>query len=256
MKPYPKLLRQLQSLETGLKAASRWPDIEQEAFMMAAHLHTYDTKKHTLTVNDWNTGERRYIQIDPRKTPHKRIQELHAAVRKHKASLIRLEKEIATKKEAIANFESAPPKLQHLPASKRKEPFYTFLNAQNVTLLVGKNAAGNELITFHLGHGNDLWLHVSHEKGAHVIVKLSRSKICDPETLQDAFQLALKYSGAKDKSSAEVVYGYQKQVKRPPKGKKGQVQLSHPRYAHVYKDEARLKKIKLQSFITNITRLA
>lgn len=244
MKPFPKLLRQLQSLEKGFAAASRWPEIEQEAFMMAAHLHTYDAKSHILRVNDWNTGAERLIHIDPRKTPQKRIQELHAAVRKHKASLVRLEKEIAAKKHAIAHFEIAPPKPQPLPSTKKKEPFYTYVNEQKVTILVGKNAAGNELVTFHLAHGNDMWLHAAHEKGAHVIIKLGKGRPCDPETLADAFQLALKHSQAKDKGSAEIVYTLQKQVKRPSRGKTGQVQISHPLYAHVYKDEARLKKLK------------
>lgn len=247
-KQYKKLCRQLASLEKGVVAASRWPLLNEEAHLMTAYLHTYNKKAHILTLPDGDDStQTRIVKIDPRKTPQKRIQELYAAVKKHKASLIRLERQIAEKKALIANFETIPQASQPLPSPHKKEPYLKFVNSQGKTLLVGKNAKGNDLITFHLARGNDLWFHAAHEKGAHVVVKLARGEICDPETLEDALQLALKHSKTCYKGEAEIVWAIRKQVSRPPRAQPGQVQVAQPRYRFVKKNEARLKKLGFHS---------
>lgn len=229
MKGFRKLFRQLSSLRKGLEAASRWPDIEQEAFLMNAYLPTYDKKGHFMLVEEAD-GTLRKIDIDPRKTAQKRVHELYAAVKKHKLSLVKLEKALFQKMEEIATFEEGiNVQPLPLPPGVKKDPYHIFYSSTGVKILVGKNAVGNEEVTFKLARGNDLWLHAAHEKGAHVVVALPKDGLCDADTLDYALQLAVKHSQAAKKGEAEVVTSLKKWVKKPPQSAKGQVQVAHPK---------------------------
>ena len=141
MKGFRKLFRQLSSLKKGFEAASRWPEIEMQAHLMTAYLHTYDSKGHFMQVEDVE-GNLRKIDIDPRKSAQIRIQELYAAVKKHKLSVSKLEKAIFQKMVDIATFEegknSQPPPIA--PGTKR-EPFFTFYSKSGKKILVGKALA-------------------------------------------------------------------------------------------------------------------
>lgn len=229
MKGLQKLIRQLESLQKGWLAAHRWPELEEEAHLMAAYLHTYDKKKHTLTLDH----PPRTLSVDPRKTARQKMAELYAAVKKHKLSLPRLEKAIYQKKEEIALFEERPALTPVPQVAVKKEPYHTLYSKSGLKMLVGKNAASNELITFRLARGNDLWLHAAHEKGAHIIVCLPKGHPCDEETLQEALKLALKHSKAAKRGEAEVVVALKKFVKKPSRGSQGQAQVAHPKFYKV-----------------------
>ena len=46
-----------------------------------------------------------------------------------------------------------------------------FVSPDGLTVLVGRSAADNDLLTFGLGESRDGWLHVAAESGSHVIVR-------------------------------------------------------------------------------------
>jgi hypothetical protein len=46
-----------------------------------------------------------------------------------------------------------------------------FVSPDGLTVLVGRSAADNDLLTFGLGESRDAWLHVAAESGSHVIVR-------------------------------------------------------------------------------------
>lgn len=243
MKKFQKLIRQLDSLQQGYKAALHWKEIEDQAHLIAAFMHTYDAKKHTLQVIDWD-GNEKTISIDPRKTPQIRMKELHAAVKKHQASLIRLERQIKEKESAIANFVEEEAAVPQVSLRRVIEPFHKYMTEQKVIILVGKNSRGNDEVTFKLARGNDLWMHAAHEKGAHVVVRLQKGKELDTESFEDALQLALKHSQAVKKGEAEVVVALKKQVSKPAKGKSGQAQVAQPQFYKVREQKVRLERLK------------
>ncbi|MEM7350442.1 MAG: NFACT RNA binding domain-containing protein [Acidobacteriota bacterium] len=45
-----------------------------------------------------------------------------------------------------------------------------FVSADGLTVLVGKNARDNDVLTFKLGRPKDFWLHVAGQSGSHVVV--------------------------------------------------------------------------------------
>lgn len=92
--------------------------------------------------------------------------------------------------------------------NKRSLLSFEYLDA---TIFIGRNSIENEYLTFKLANKNDLWLHVVHFSGSHVIVKNHNNNI---EIIKYAANLAAKYSKASKYSSILVDYTLIKYVKK------------------------------------------
>ncbi len=70
-----------------------------------------------------------------------------------------------------------------------------FVSPDGLTVLVGKSAADNDLLTRKLGGARDFWLHVASGSGSHVVVRNPEGLARLPrETLRFAASLAAGYS--------------------------------------------------------------
>lgn len=72
-----------------------------------------------------------------------------------------------------------------------------FVSPDGFTVLVGKSAADNDLLTFELGSPRDAWLHVAADSGSHVVVRNPDGDRLPKETLRFAAGLAAGYSKAR-----------------------------------------------------------
>ena len=70
-----------------------------------------------------------------------------------------------------------------------------FVSPDGMTVLVGKSAADNDVLSLELGEPQDFWLHVAADSGSHVIVR-NPDRLARPprETLRFAASLAAGYS--------------------------------------------------------------
>jgi len=74
-----------------------------------------------------------------------------------------------------------------------------FVSADGMTVLVGRTAEDNDVLTFKLGSPRDFWLHVAGESGSHVVVRNPEGLDRMPrETERFAASLAAGYSKAKN----------------------------------------------------------
>jgi len=73
-----------------------------------------------------------------------------------------------------------------------------FVSPDGLTVLVGRTAEDNDVLTFKLGSPRDFWLHVAAESGSHVVVRNPEGMERLPkETEQLAAGLAAGYSKAR-----------------------------------------------------------
>ncbi len=80
-----------------------------------------------------------------------------------------------------------------------------FVSPDGLTVLVGRSAADNDLLTFELGEPGDVWLHVAAESGSHVLIRNPDGLERPPrDTLRFAAALAARYSKAKRASRVAV----------------------------------------------------
>jgi len=90
-----------------------------------------------------------------------------------------------------------------------------FESPDGMTVLVGKSAADNDVLTFKVAAQNDFWMHVSGESGSHVVVRNPENLESLPrETLRYAASLAARYSKAKSAKKVTVHVARRKDVQK------------------------------------------
>lgn len=108
-----------------------------------------------------------------------------------------------------------------------------FVSPDGLTVLVGRSAADNDLLTFELGQPRDAWLHVASESGSHVLIRNPDGLERFPrETLRFAAVLAARYSKAKNASRVAVHVATCAEVGKPRGSPPGEVALR--RYSTLY----------------------
>ncbi len=116
-------------------------------------------------------------------------------------------------------------------------PYRVFYSPSGFRVLVGKSAAGNELITFGLAADHDLFFHARGVPGAHVILKRDAPSIDVPqEDIEFAARLALKHSRAAKDGKGDVTYTERRFVKKPSGSPAGLVILERENVINVRLD--------------------
>lgn len=250
--------------EEALKQCQKWKEMQHEALLLQAHLHKMHKGMQTVSVFDWEKeGMERTIALDPSQHPQEEIEKRFKQSKKLKAGVVYAEKRVAEAQKEydnwkinskrlceVENEEALKPFLAFLeppppPDRERKAlPYYEFSSRMGVKIWVGKNAQSNEKLTFSLARGSDWWFHVNEYPGSHVILKVNKNSEPDPESIQDAIQLAIAYSKAKDKGEVEVYMTQCKFISRMGKGKMGKVQVSKHRTVHSHFDPERMRHLK------------
>jgi hypothetical protein len=90
----------------------------------------------------------------------------------------------------------------------------TFESKDTLAIWVGRSKDENLELTFKHARGNDIWLHVRGRPGAHALIPIQPGKSAPLETLLDAAQLVIFYSGGENWGKTEVDYTFKKYVKR------------------------------------------
>jgi predicted ribosome quality control (RQC) complex YloA/Tae2 family protein len=97
--------------------------------------------------------------------------------------------------------------------------------SDGMEILVGRSAAQNDLVTFSLAAGDDIWLHAREIPGAHVIIK-SGGRPPAPGTLRQAAELAATFSQGRGATAVPVDYTQVRHVRRIKGSKPGLVHYS------------------------------
>ena len=101
-----------------------------------------------------------------------------------------------------------------------------FESPDGMTVLVGKSASDNDLLTFKIAAQNDFWMHVAGESGSHVVVRNPDNLDTLPrDTLRYAASLAARYSKAKNAKKVTVHVSRRKDVQKPRGMPAGKVSL-------------------------------
>ena len=95
-----------------------------------------------------------------------------------------------------------------------------FTAPDGTEILIGKNNAQNDRLTFKIAAPDDIWLHTKEITGSHVIIRCGGVEPSE-ETLLYAAKLAAKFSKAAGSSKIPVDYTHCKFVKKPSGAKPG-----------------------------------
>lgn len=113
----------------------------------------------------------------------------------------------------------------------RALPYRTVKLSDKATLLIGRNAAGNEQLTFEHARPDDIWLHARGSAGSHCILKGSSLDATDE--LLAAAAIAAWHSGAKHAELVPVMVTLRKYVRRSRHLPKGEVAVEREKILFV-----------------------
>ena len=117
--------------------------------------------------------------------------------------------------------------------SSKGRPYRT-LDVDGFAVLVGKNDADNDRLTFEVAEPEDIWMHVSGYSGSHVVVR-NPDKVTIPRpVLERAAELAAWYSKARDAGKVEVHVCRAADVSKPKGFADGKVMLARWSRLRVY----------------------
>lgn len=127
-----------------------------------------------------------------------------------------------------------PPPVRKAP-SRRETPssephqLLRFPAPDGGEILVGKDAAANDFLTFVWARPDDIWLHARGIPGSHVLLRPPSGRQPTGEALSRAAALAAYFSKGREGGKVAVDWTLRKHVKRRPGGKPGQVLYRHER---------------------------
>jgi predicted ribosome quality control (RQC) complex YloA/Tae2 family protein len=108
----------------------------------------------------------------------------------------------------------------------------TFIAADGMAILVGKNSRQNEMVTFREGHPNDTWLHARGVPGAHVVIR-NHGRPVEEATLREAAALAAYFSQARMAGTVPVDHTEVRYVRHMHGGGPGMVIYERERTLYV-----------------------
>ena len=226
-KKQQQLNRRLEQLKTGLS----W---EQKANLLMANLHLCQTGENSIELFDFYNNNTIQLKLNAKLSPadnaqnwykkhknqHKETDELkrklsegQSIIKKNKIILKEL-KELKTTSNLKQFLKKNPQLKPQEEEEKTKESLFKTFTKEGYTILVGKNAKNNDLLTTQYAHKNDLWLHAKDVSGSHVVIKQISGREIPPQVLEFAAALAAYYSKRKTEGIVPVLYTPKKYVRK------------------------------------------
>ena len=254
------------SLERKMSESGKYAHFKKMGDLLSAYSHLIVEHTSSLTVDDWESGEKSTIALKEDLRPSEQIAHYYERYQKAKGTFENAKEEYEKVQQelqsTVAKYESlltlTDNESRDIRQLKRelgsetvdkptkvKAPGLTLQSGQ-FTLLVGRNAKENDELLRHFVRGNDYWMHTRDTPGGYVFIKFQREKSVPLDVLLDAGNLALVFSKAKNQGKADLYYTQVKHLRRPKKGKTGLVIPTQEKNLSVTLDEGRLARLLLE----------
>lgn len=212
---------------------------EKLADVIMASLHSIPPGAEKARLFDFYAEKEIEVKIPVKQTPQKFAETLYKKAKKRpieKAKLLeicenrnKVLKDYQDDLELIENINTHKElqyyikKYDNSSDRKQKEAPDKFKSLEyfGYTILVGRNAANNDLLTMKVAHKNDLWLHARDVSGSHVVIRHKAGQNVPKPVIERAASLAAYYSERKNDTLCPVMVTekkYVRKVKGAPKG--------------------------------------
>lgn len=201
------------------------------------------------------------IPLNPRLSPQENAARLYTEYKKALSGLDALTADIAAARQEIASLQE---KLAAVGREENPLEIRKMLREQETAagagkssrfpgpafrrggwlLLVGRNAAENDMLLRKFVRGSDVWLHVRDWPGGYVFIKNRPGKTVPPEILLDGATLAVFYSKGRNNGAGDVYCTQVKYLRRLKGAPKGTVSPMHEKNLYVKVEPARLRELE------------
>ena len=218
------------------------------ADLIMANLHAIAPGAAQIEVLDYLTDALKTIKLKPTEKPQRTAENLYRKAKNQQieerelsARLARREADAFFALERLEELDTDPAlaelrglrtwrKLHGLdPAQAAAKagtelPFKVFED-RGFTILVGRSAQNNDLLTQKYAHKDDLWLHAKDVAGSHVVIRHRAGQPVPAPVIEHAAQLAAWYSKRQNDSLCPVIVTPKKFVRKPKGARPGQVKV-------------------------------
>jgi len=222
------------------------------ADLIMANLHEIPSGATQIEVLDFYTNCARVIKLKRTEKPQLTAENLYRKAKNQQIEerqlterIARREAEALTALERLEEMGTLPAlaelrglrnwRKQHgldpTPAASKAAtelPFKVFED-RGFTILVGRNAANNDLLTQKYAHKEDLWLHAKDVTGSHVVIRHRAGQPVPEPVVEHAAMLAGWYSRRQHDSLCPVTVTPKKFVRKPKGALPGQVVVERER---------------------------
>ncbi len=205
-----------------LKSASNYQMIGD---LIMANLYTIPPHASEVILKDFYTQKPIKIHLKSMLSPQHNAEKYYRKAKKQQIEIDILRKNIATKEGQVKEWQVRLEEIYQISmirqldkkakqAPKKAEPPYHTVNFSGYEIMVGKNAAKNEILTFKVAKKEDLFLHAKDSPGSHVIIKKKSNQNIPQNVIEKAASFAAFYSKKKSESLCRVLYTPRKYVRK------------------------------------------
>jgi predicted ribosome quality control (RQC) complex YloA/Tae2 family protein len=223
------------------------------ADLIMAHLHEIPAGATEIEVLDFYTSQPRRIKLKANEKPQRTAENLYRKGKNQQIEerqlserIARREAEALTALERLEEMDTQPAlaelrglrnwRKQHgldptAPAGTKAPgelPFKVFED-RGFTILVGRSAENNDLLTQKYAHKDDLWLHAKDVSGSHVVIRHRAGQTVPEPVVEHAAMLAGWYSKRQHDTLCPVTVTPKKFVRKPRGARPGQVVVERER---------------------------
>lgn len=251
-KEIKKVESNLFNMQTDISETKDFELYQKQGQYIFANVYQYPSneKRQEIVVEDWETGKKFTIPLDPKITLSSNAQHLFKKsaklkrrsevlterIKMYQAMLYYLEQvqqnlfdaedmesvqEIVTELKEEGWLKEKGKAKRKKEVSKAKPSEFRIFEKSGFKILVGKNNLQNDKLVKESRAG-DVWFHTQGTPGSHVILK-NNQKAIPEDVLFFAAQLAARYSKAFQSSSVPVDYSDVKNIHKPKGFKPGMV---------------------------------
>lgn len=261
----PLLAKRKRLLRTmdKVRAEAGWGELaaryRREGELLRHQLHLVRRGEQAVRLTEYlEDGTQREVEVplDPKRTPQQEVEwRFHQYRRLSRgAELARARLEVLARELEAVDGElraldevPVPPPATSSVARPRAQPealpYREYRGHGGQRLWVGRGAAHNDRLTFHVARPFHVWLHARGVPGAHVVVPLDKGAQLSAEVLIDAAHLAVHHSDVKGEPRAEVSYTPVKFVHKPKGAGPGAVSYTREKTLVVRLEPERLARL-------------
>lgn len=221
--------------------------------LLTAYAYQLNKGDQEAILDDFYSGEKVTIPLEPRFTPIQNAQKYFKIYNKSRGTLRHLEHLMAQNQAEIDYLETVMVTIQQAEtqnellevieelekegyvkkrSQRRRQKLQksqprSYISSDGLEILVGRNNRQNDTLTLRQANPYDLWLHTRGIPGTHVIVRMMPNsgdinQVPD-STLEEAASLAAYFSKAESSSKVPVDYTFKINVRKPGGAKPGMV---------------------------------
>ena len=216
-------------------------NLEKIGHVLMANLHQIPEKADKVILYDFYTNQEITIKLKSELSPQKNAEWYYKKAKNQKIERQKLEENLQARRLYLDMLQNHLENLKQINTLKELRnylknnkldfqeekttdwmPFKQFV-VEGFTILVGKNAQNNDLLTQKYAYKEDLWLHAKDVSGSHVLIKYQAGKTFPKKVIEKAAQIAAYFSKRRNETLCPVIVTPKKFVRKTKDLDAGQV---------------------------------